>query len=858
MFRFGTVWSLPIVYAVLLLLSALGATASPSLQGLVDLAGIASVCLIVPSLFKLPAIARYRPWLIGAAVVLIAALQAAVPGTALSALPHPIRHILVFAYAFIATLILWAIFQTAGRGKRGVWWLRAIFVSGAYLFLVLFTANPDLWSIFTIPCALILLTFRPLRSYSPWSLTLTLVGALVLFFALISESGWKGSQMMALPVNYSGAVGIETVARNLLDSVRYFLAIVAIVLVLRIALHGILGIYSPNIRVRSKLTLTVLLSSVIPGILMLAVVALGVAVVGGGYCASLAKSMLVDRIKPASLWLDSVEDLAQFGQIGRVSDAGILRNATLNIFRIDDADAAILILRRIDKAPTSVFGDSLELPKSVIEQRTGFFSAGEQLMQFAVRTDSQTAAIVYVQLDRTTLEEIKTIVGVDIELYRPKAIDYDTSDSAPGEAIVEHKQVVSYGPPVIVADADTLRFLIPSQLSTQIPPGALWYEKSLYFGINYIPVIEISQREIGGPEQYVLVVRTSLKGLYDTIFSQTNTMNRVAFHVFLALALIFLLTVALIWGTGVFVARSISSGAAKLVKGTQKLRQGDLDVRIPLSSKDELGEVATSFNLMAGDLKRMMQDMAEKERIDKELAIARSIQMKLLPTEMPQIRGIDVFGASEPATEVGGDCYDFILTKDRRLALSIGDVSGKGMAAALLMANLQASLRMLAVDNITPGTAVRRLNESICHNTAPGMFVTFFLGVWNPDENSLRYVNAGHDYPIVMRGDGFESLETGGVVLGVDAKAEYEEGSVILKPGDWLFLYSDGITEARDEHGRQFDVSRLQELFRKYRHHSAHELVESTLSEVLQFSADPSYEDDRTLVAFHVLKQEAA
>jgi sigma-B regulation protein RsbU (phosphoserine phosphatase) len=371
-------------------------------------------------------------------------------------------------------------------------------------------------------------------------------------------------------------------------------------------------------------------------------------------------------------------------------------------------------------------------------------------------------------------------------------------------------------------------------------------------------VVDINQWKQDEAIQYVMVVRTSIRALHNMIFAQANMMNRVAIRVFFILALIFLMTLLIIWGSGIVVARGISSSAAKLVRGTQRLRQGDLGARIPLSSKDELGEVANSFNLMAGDLKRMMDDMAEKERMEKELAIARSIQLKLLPKEIPQIPGIDVYGTSEPAREVGGDCYDILMTSDETLALSIGDVSGKGMAAALLMANLQASLRMLAIDRITPKGAIRRLNESICQNIAPGMFITYFLGVWDNKKQKLHYVNAGHDYPLIARGDTFESLEAGGMVLGVDPAVEYLEGSVKLYPGDWMFLYSDGLIDVRNEVGKELDVKVLQDLFRKYAHLPAKELVHTIMNDIYQFSKDPTYDDDRTLVAFHVLENTRA
>jgi sigma-B regulation protein RsbU (phosphoserine phosphatase) len=134
-----------------------------------------------------------------------------------------------------------------------------------------------------------------------------------------------------------------------------------------------------------------------------------------------------------------------------------------------------------------------------------------------------------------------------------------------------------------------------------------------------------------------------------------------------------------------------------------------------------------------------------------------------------------------------------------------------------------------------------------------GMFVTYFLAVWDGEKNKLTYINAGHDYPMLVRNGEFQSLTTGGMVLGVDPHAEYQEGSIELIPGDWLFLYSDGIVDARNVQGQQFEVPMFQELLRKYFHLSAKEIVTSCMQEINQFSEDQTFEDDRTLVAFRVV-----
>jgi sigma-B regulation protein RsbU (phosphoserine phosphatase) len=126
--------------------------------------------------------------------------------------------------------------------------------------------------------------------------------------------------------------------------------------------------------------------------------------------------------------------------------------------------------------------------------------------------------------------------------------------------------------------------------------------------------------------------------------------------------------------------------------------------------------------------------------------------------------------------------------------------------------------------------------------------------LWDSKRQRLHYVNAGHDYPLIARGDTFESLEAGGMVLGVDPAVDYLEGSAKLYPGDWMFLYSDGLIDVRNENGKELDVRMLQELFRQYIHMTAKELVHAIMNEIYQFSKDPIYDDDRTLVAFHVLE----
>ncbi len=189
---------------------------------------------------------------------------------------------------------------------------------------------------------------------------------------------------------------------------------------------------------------------------------------------------------------------------------------------------------------------------------------------------------------------------------------------------------------------------------------------------------------------------------------------------------------------------------------------------------------------------------------------AREIQQALMPTQLPQIQGCDLAAGCQPARMVGGDYYDAIRLGDARAAIAIGDVSGKGMAAALLMSNLQAIVRAFAPSGLAPAELCAKANQLIAANVAPGKYITFFYAVLEAVHMRLDYCNAGHNPPILRRRDGaLERLGEGGPVLGVLAGAAYTAGAVELRPGDCLVLYTDGISEAFNPEGEEFGEERL-------------------------------------------------
>jgi sigma-B regulation protein RsbU (phosphoserine phosphatase) len=249
------------------------------------------------------------------------------------------------------------------------------------------------------------------------------------------------------------------------------------------------------------------------------------------------------------------------------------------------------------------------------------------------------------------------------------------------------------------------------------------------------------------------------------------------------------------------------------------------------------------LEIEAGRVRRR-EDAAER----RELAEALRIQTRLLPQSVPQIDGWELAVSWQPASGVGGDCFDTIRFSDTRLALTIADVVGKGIPAALLMSNLQAAVRAFASEAAEPQALCHQVNRILCGNIAEGRFISFFYCVLDATAGLLTYTNAGHYLPMLVRADGtVERLGIGGPVLGVLPEAEYEQASISVGAGDRLVLYTDGLTEARDEADEEFGEDRLLEAAVAHRACSAPSLQARLTSAVAAFTGGRQ-QDDATLM----------
>lgn len=624
-------------------------------------------------------------------------------------------------------------------------------------------------------------------------------------------------------------------------------------------LHLFLGIRLHFLRLRPKLAVAGLLLAAVPVVLIAALaVFLAVGIVGGSHGSHAVGALEGWRIAlergeaigPGSLgpgfgdvgliptveqevvppWRDDLADAVEHAAFDPVPGAFWLRrDGEMWVVRTETAEGGrprLLGARRVDTASVQRLADQLRCEVGL------FATGGEDSWNFTVG-------------DRDVGGDV--LRGDDNELRaRPRALD-------DGE------------------DADD---------------GPSWMRAWFVFGGATLPVYALGERERTLDDQTILIgLRTRPKDLLALLTDPSNEINQVVGLGLLVLAILFLILEAFALYFGLRIVGGITIAVGRLHKATRQLATGDLDVQVELPNQDEFGELADGFNEMTRAIRVAQGQIAQKQRLEQEIATARRIQMRLLPSEVPAVRGYEIAGGSTPSKQVGGDYFDFIPLPNGHLGIAVADVSGKGIPAALLMSNIQASLQGQLLHEAPVTDVVGRMNELLARSTDAHMFATFFYGVLDPDTGRIAGVNAGHEPPLVIRADGaMEELPAGGLILGMLPGQSYTECATVLDPGDVMILYTDGITEAmgpgtripgmdlsalpssdesigavEDDDDEEivtnfFGEERLKEVAVAQRHQSAEVIRRAILEAVARHVRDVPQSDDVTLV---VIKREA-
>jgi len=331
-----------------------------------------------------------------------------------------------------------------------------------------------------------------------------------------------------------------------------------------------------------------------------------------------------------------------------------------------------------------------------------------------------------------------------------------------------------------------------------------------------------------------------------------TNLNRVV--IALGITGFFFLTLVII-----IIAGSITKPLRVLSQTTRDFAEGNFDVEVPIiTSNDEVGRLTESFAAMKHALKKYIKDLTEttaaKERMESELKIAHDIQMGIVPRLVPPYTGnneFDLYAVLQPAKEVGGDLYDFFFINDDLLCLIIGDVSDKGVPAALFMAVTNTFIKAIAEKATTPGEIISQVNKYISIDNESCMFVTMFCAILNIRTGELLYTNGGHNPPLLLHNTGeaeYLQLDSG-MALGIDIDAEYIIESLTMQPGDVFVMYTDGVTEAFSKTGEMYEEDRLKQTTVSLQAFPVKDLTEGITSSVSSFSAGMPQSDDITILS---------
>ena len=371
-------------------------------------------------------------------------------------------------------------------------------------------------------------------------------------------------------------------------------------------------------------------------------------------------------------------------------------------------------------------------------------------------------------------------------------------------------------------------------------------------------------------------IRTMPSVLYGHLFASLEKWAKGIESILLAILVFFAIIELISLLIGTRMTRTVTAAVAQLYDATRSVDRGDFSHRIPVKSTDQLAQLSLSFNSMTESIEKLIQEQKEKQRLEGELAIAQEVQAQLFPRQATELESLEVHGFCRPARTVSGDYYDFLTASSHKLILAVGDISGKGISAALLMATIHSAVRAYSVESlpqmrepvgvgalagaarvmaawpegieISPGALLGLLNHQLYESTPPEKYATLFLAVYDGRLHRLTYSNGGHLPPLLIAQDGgVRRLEAGGTVIGLFDNMTYDEDSVDMHPGEIFLAYSDGVSEPENEFG-EFGEERLIDLVRENRRLPLVQISQTVTQAVDDWIGDQEQPDDITLV----------
>ena len=600
-----------------------------------------------------------------------------------------------------------------------------------------------------------------------------------------------------------------------------------------------IGLRKITWRLRNRLVVAYLFIAVLPILLVLTLVGLGGYMLAGQVAVYLVRSELDRRV--ASL-ASAAEDLSSPPTLQQRFPGVMVWVAQNGAKRVWPPDAQV------------------DLPAGLPTNSSGIASRDGRYYAWADVAAGNKQVLALEPLSREYLSAMISGLG-DVYFLQPELLH--DNDSSPHTAERRQKITITRNAPkqfTSVTTGDQKFTLSPAGGDTAhaaVPSAVNRFDLDVQWG-SLIRAMDWADVHKSGFS--LLLVHTRLSALFATILSRGgDELQGGVLAIFYGVAIAFLMVGIAGLALGISISRNITGAVHALYQGTQRVMHGDFSHLIQVSGRDQLAELSSSFNTMTQNLERLLVVSKEKERLQTEIEIARGVQDQLYPKAPPVFETLQVLGKCDPARMVSGDYYDYQLL-DGKLALALGDVAGKGISAALLMATIQAALRMeLRACAEMPGPSmngqrfstariVSVLNQQLHATTSPEKYATFFFAIYDPATNLLTYTNAGHLQPVLIRGGSSRSLDVSGLMVGAFPFAKYEESKVELCSGDLLVCYTDGITEPENEYGEMFGEERLIEIIAKNADREEAQIIESVMESVRQWTGTPELFDDMTVL----------
>jgi phosphoserine phosphatase RsbU/P len=387
--------------------------------------------------------------------------------------------------------------------------------------------------------------------------------------------------------------------------------------------------------------------------------------------------------------------------------------------------------------------------------------------------------------------------------------------------------------------------------------------------IWFISPLKAVDWKTGRDRQWLIIVNTRPSALYARLFSTSVESAQFVKALLIAVGVVLGLLEMFALIVGMRITRGITRSVSNLYRATMHINRGDFGHRIEIRSKDQLAALEGSFNSMTQSLENLLREQKEKERLQSEIAIAQQVQAQLFPREDVQLSSLELHGVCKPARTVSGDYYDFLQLGGEKLGIAVGDISGKGISAALLMATVHSAVRVFEFGGMnadralgasvgsrpspssdaiqSPAQVLWLLNRHLYNSTPAEKYATLFLSLYDGTSRTLTYSNGGHLPPMLVGRDSVQRLEDGGTVVGLFEVMPYEEKSVVMSPGDIFLAYSDGITEPENEFG-EFGEHRLLKTIRENFDLPLARISEIVITAVQDWIGAAEQPDDVTLV----------